>query len=340
MTEEASTTVALYGIVSKLAGAVPAIRAISRLISGVADVPTAWLASHAQRIRVNSDARTQIMRSLAAAAARTAARDKALVGRAIDRWTIDLVRKQENREAVAIKTVEHLQEHPPEPQLDEGPSDDFMNTFEAVAERASSEKLRDLLARVLAGEIRKPSTFSLRTLHVLSVIDQPLATALQQARAWVIGLSIPFARPINEQPLYQVIFALQEAGLLEVGLEHRAQLTSSGQFLLPFLGTDIGLLLKGIATAEFVMPVAVLTTAGNQLMGLLPASTDVELYKELAHGLVEAAHAPFGDWRITGNSVDLKPVKEVAIIRVISPAPDRFEIGDELWVSTGSPTTL
>ncbi|WP_158930283.1 DUF2806 domain-containing protein [Acidisphaera sp. S103] len=252
--EEGSLTAILHGFAAKLATTAHAVRAICRLIFGAVDVPTAWLESQAKRIRVDEEARSKVIRAVAQSSANEAAKDVQIVNRGIDRWARELSRKQENREAVATKVVSLLLDIPPSPDVDEGPSEDFMNIFEEMAEKASSGSLRDLLARVLAGEIRKPGNFSLRTLHFMSTIDQPLAAAIQRARAWVVWDMIPFVPPLNKNPDYQVIFALQEAGIVEVGLEHKAIFRTDGAYLLPFTGTSIGLLLSGTGRRGVLIP--------------------------------------------------------------------------------------
>ena len=54
-------------------------------------------------------------------------------------------------------------------------SEDFLNRFEEVVRFKSSEEMQDYFGRILAGEIRKPGTFSIRTLTILSEIDQNVA---------------------------------------------------------------------------------------------------------------------------------------------------------------------
>jgi len=335
--EDGSLMAIFHGFLSKLATSAHAIHAISRLIAGAADVPTAWLESHAESIRVDREARSQVLRALAASVAKEAAQDTQLLGRGLDRWTRELVRKQENREAVAMKAVGLLQDAAPSPDVDKGPSEDFMNIFEDMAERASSGSLRDLLARVLAGEIRKPGGFSLRTLHFVSTIDQPLAVAIQRAKSWVLWQMIPLVEPLNKHPDYQVIFELQEAGILESGLEQRMIFRSDGRCLLSFTGVNMGFLLSGPPHAEFTIPIAQLTTVGRQVMGLLVADPDIELYKLLAKGIIDGANAPVLKWGDYRPGRDLKPVKRIALVKLLSPSPDRLEVGDEIWGSGDPP---
>jgi hypothetical protein len=130
-------------------------------------------------------------RALGIAAAKKATGDPDLVDRAKEHWTRNLIRTQENRESVALRVVEILKEVPISPDIQGGPSDDFMNVFEDIAEKANSESLGGLLARTLAGEIRKPGTFSLRTLQFMATVDQPLADAIQKARHWITRGALP-----------------------------------------------------------------------------------------------------------------------------------------------------
>ena len=54
-------------------------------------------------------------------------------------------------------------------------SDDWLNRFRESACQKSSEEAQDLFSKVLAGEIRKPGSISLRALTTLSDMDQNVA---------------------------------------------------------------------------------------------------------------------------------------------------------------------
>ena len=92
----------------------------------------------------------------------------------MERATANMVatayRRQINKEAVALKTIKNLQADPP-PEQGDGPSEDWLANFERYAEEAPSDQLRTLFARLLAGEIRKPSGISPMTLHFMSMLD-------------------------------------------------------------------------------------------------------------------------------------------------------------------------
>ena len=59
-------------------------------------------------------------------------------------------------------------------------SDDWLNQFRDVACKKSSEEAQDLFSKVLAGEIRKPGSFSLRALTTLSDMNQEVAQLFQR----------------------------------------------------------------------------------------------------------------------------------------------------------------
>lgn len=176
-------TIAEGGVPQIIAG--PAGKAISRLIGGAADIPAAWLEQKAQRIRDDTMARSAIVKAVAVASSHTAVADEALLGRALDRYISEIYRKQENREGVAKQAIEALMDVPPNEGAVE-PEADWMNVFERHAENATSDSMRQVWGRVLAGEIRKPNSISLATLNFFSLMDQPLAKAVEEVFPWMI----------------------------------------------------------------------------------------------------------------------------------------------------------
>lgn len=175
--ERVLTTVVEGGIPQIIAG--PAGKALSRLIGNAADVPAAWLEQKAQAIRDKTLIRREVMKNLGKAVSRRASADKALVERATDHLMGEIYRKQTNREDIAQKTINHLQEDAAHSEA-EGPDDDWLNVFESHAERASSDRLRETWARVLSGEIRKRGAFSLSTLQFVSILDERIAKPLKE----------------------------------------------------------------------------------------------------------------------------------------------------------------
>jgi len=96
--------------------------------------------------------------------------------------------KQMNRLDVSARTnsalleVDELLRGLPEPETSTT-TDTFMRRAEAIAGEIHEEELRELFARVLAGEICKPGAFSIKTLETIRSLDPEVAAAFNRARA-------------------------------------------------------------------------------------------------------------------------------------------------------------
>ena len=172
---------AFEGGLLRLVAGKPVQQAIGRLLYGAVDVPVAYLEGWAQRKRSDTLAEKQIATALAAKAKSNGAADQNLVQRGLDRWSRKLGARQKSIEEVAVRTIAVLSEDDLPPGA-AAPAEDFMRMFEDMAERATTASIADLLARVLAGEIRKPFSVSRRTLQTLAVMDQEMVQAVEYLR--------------------------------------------------------------------------------------------------------------------------------------------------------------
>lgn len=202
-----------FNIPKLIAG--PAGEAISRLVGHAVDVPSEYIKNFRQGIVDKREARTEVSKALARAAASDVVADKELVHRAAQSFLAKELRAQTNKEAVAQKTIGHLSElsdtntESPEP-----PDDDWLNVFERYAENASSDRLRDLWARVLARQIRTPHNFSLRTLRFISELDGNTALLFQKHSERIIDGEFILVPPDLSGALLDEFFHLENAGLI------------------------------------------------------------------------------------------------------------------------------
>ncbi|WP_155489535.1 DUF2806 domain-containing protein, partial [Vibrio alginolyticus] len=79
------------------------------------------------------------------------------------------MRKQANTESVLSAAAEELKEeqHVPEEDVDE----DWLSLYFSIIENVSSDYMKFLWGKVLAGQIKSPDRFSLRTLDVLRTMS-------------------------------------------------------------------------------------------------------------------------------------------------------------------------
>jgi hypothetical protein len=96
-----------------------AVRAVAHFVTGIADAGTAWVdiakakgQEHAQKIRDRTAARKSIMATTARAAGVQAAQSPERLDRMIDRLVAEELKRQENREAIAIEAGGLLDEVP------------------------------------------------------------------------------------------------------------------------------------------------------------------------------------------------------------------------------------
>jgi hypothetical protein len=274
-----------FGGVSRFIPSATVKEAIGRLILGAADVPVALLHSLTHRIQDGDAARSAVTQMNTAAARKEAEQDPQFGRRALANLTRHLARGQSNREAIAKQAVALLAAEPPPTGQTMAPSEDFMNLFADHAERASSEALQDMFARVLAGEIRKPGEFSLRALQFVAVMDQEIAGAVKFAKRFMIERGVAQPSVVGGE-LWRCIGILQDTGLVRSEGLHRDHAVTGNGALITRRG-KVALVAK-ITDGERLVRIGFfhLSPVGEQIMTIVPegnAEADLsELAKEIA----------------------------------------------------------
>jgi hypothetical protein len=169
--------------------------AFSRLCAGLAAIPVVWLEGKAEDIRATTAARTLLTATAAKQIANSMQVAPEFAEAAAIRHGQKIVGKQINLNKVVKHAVEdlgrlevHVEQVEP-PQM----SEDWLNAFEDRAANMSSEDMQRLFGRILAGEIRKPGAFSIRTLNVISQLDNNAARLF--TRLCSLAVSIAFRDP-------------------------------------------------------------------------------------------------------------------------------------------------
>jgi hypothetical protein len=263
----------------------PAGKALSRLIAGVADIPAAYLEQVSQGIRDKTEAKTAMVRAVAEAATKQAIADPELIRRAANAFLAKELRAQSNKEQIARKTVELLQEEAPPGQPDaasEGPDDDWLNVFERYAEEASTERLQSIWARVLSRQIRRPRSFSLRTLRFVAELDAEVAALFEKYAPRVVNTRfIPIYGDADLNELLQ----LEDVGLLTgaAGTLMTSIQLSVGERLLRY--REHGLFLEVTEPAKPTVGCTMLTQIGREIYQLATAPDDIEHARVLAQAI-------------------------------------------------------
>ena len=166
------------------------LKAIGRLTTGVVNMPiraierrdaekTADSNARIAELTAESNARIAIEQTLTQRLCEELDVTPEQVLLAATKYYGQIVKEQFNVDDIVKKTQLSLQNTPQDnintdSQIGEI-SDDWLNQFRDAACKKSSEEAQDLFSRVLAGEIRKPGSISLRALTTLSDMDQNVA---------------------------------------------------------------------------------------------------------------------------------------------------------------------
>lgn len=261
------------------------------MIAAGADVPIAGLESVSQWIRDEAAARSLVTEAQVRAAILATDDDPQVAVRALERWGRVQVEKQQNREAVAAYAAEDLQRSPPEELSEAGASDDFMSRIEREAEGAKSEDMRALFGRILAGEIRKPGSFSLATVQLLGVMDHRLAKAVEMARPWVLDAGhIPRLGNLAKGAALSVITQLADLGIARLDmLQNEARYDNQGRLLMT-VGAKI-IIVVGRPGGPANIPYYPLSVMGRELMRLIDPPSDDDAYRPLVEAMKRAPGA-------------------------------------------------
>ncbi|MBX9616832.1 MAG: DUF2806 domain-containing protein [Caulobacteraceae bacterium] len=271
------------GVLMPLVGRVAA-QALTSLVGGVLEVPAAYFGSLAQDIRSDSEARAAIKKAVAAVVAADAASNPAIVDRMSRRWLGSQMAKQQNVEAVARLTFEDLSADPPKGNKPVG--SDFLLKHAVYAEEAATDEMRQLFARVLAGEIRKPGSFSLAALHVMSLMDQSLAGAVDRVSQYVLHDFVPMRRPFTIGEKLSDLGRLSDLGLVRLGELNRPLANDEEYHPIGLNGCDGRLLHFPVKWPQTAMlPIAQVTPVGMEVLALSGRQPDDDSVRVLASAL-------------------------------------------------------
>lgn len=225
MSEDDSLIDSITGAVSGVPEAIrkPFYKAFGDLLGAMVAVPTAKLEQYAQSIKDKTDFKSLISKSLSEKSVEVVCNDQDMVAMAVDACLPDYLRKAKNKRGVADRAAAHLPTMFPGEDPDDAmpPDDDWMNNFTRFAEDASSERLRDLFGRILAGQVKRPKAFSVSTLRTLSELDTDIAEDFLTAWSLSVGDSVDYSSYWQRGDGFLLWRRLSEAGLMAQNTANR-----------------------------------------------------------------------------------------------------------------------
>lgn len=178
--------------------------------------------------------------------------------------------------AKAILYAEQELEQETQEATDEPVSDDWLLRWRDNASSISSEELQALWGKVLAGEVKSPGAFSLRTLEFLRNISREDAALIEQVAPFVLRHMIarPDAAPQQLGNLHFTHFMeLQNLGILSgvdaIGISTQIPSSTHTKFekVLTCHGRVL-LITHDDATRLLALPVYLVTRLGQEVLSL------------------------------------------------------------------------
>lgn len=263
------------------------VSAVDRMFGGVFAVPAALLEGRAARAKLLS----QLERSRIEARAKLELEGE-LKLKQIELAAECLAKQQQMKRLLNLGSVTHvaledLRENEASDAAQDVPGDiseDWLNWFQSYAEKASAEDIQQLWGKILAGEAKKPGSFSLATLRVLSETDQALAELFQKHTANAFRGQFIFKsdNDLRGENLLELT-SLEDVGFLrEVNgmLQMNWKFDDTGQFI-NCIGKVV-FVAEGPPNQEFQISVILIARAGRELLTVLPPIAADQAYRKLA----------------------------------------------------------
>lgn len=265
--------------------------ALDRMFGGLFDIPAAMMEGVAARKRLEDKLKRENIEQLHQIELTAELHSKRLDYAASHAAHAIHLRAAINKGVVSSIAFEELSENASNaPEEDGALDEDWINVFGSYAENASSDRLRELWGKILAGEIRKPGSFSLTTLRVISELDQQTATLFQKHVRGVLNgnLLVKQGNP-KGQTLLELTF-LEEVGLLQEAsgtLGADQEFNEEGNYTL--INGSLVLVATRKGDKKFRIDFIRISRSGQEILGILPKEAPDIMLRLVADKIMEHA---------------------------------------------------
>lgn len=214
------------------------------------------------------------------------------------------IRKEANV-ARSVMVAEDILSNDQQEPSDKPIEDDWLYSWRDSAGRVSASELQDLWGRVLAGEVKQPGSYSMRTLEFLKGLSKTEAELISKAARFVIGQRIYRNKEKfleKEGLIFSHLLFLQDIGVLSgveaVGLNTTYKSIDADKFFLPLVASNKIMLLEHEDQAKNVKAeVYLLTQVGIEVLKLASFQVDEEYFEAVAKDYAKQGYkVKIADW--------------------------------------------
>lgn len=292
------------------------IKAFGQFCTAAVDIPVAWLEGKSAEIRTTTEARLQIIRKEGDVISEQIEVPKEYITKASSKFAAKVIKEQLNLDQITLNAANELSNKQIESgnKESEDISEDWLNEFENLARFKSSEDMKLAFGKILSGEIIKPGSFSIKTIKLISQLDNQAAELFQTFCSQTISLRagenifdarvVSFSGSAASNSLIQfglsfdALNVLQEYGLIISDYNSYMQYSpcianeqKQVGAILHFQGKNFGLVPSDKEKYDKVLQLygVALTKAGKELMDIIPI-TNSDNYKEALIKYLEDKH--------------------------------------------------
>lgn len=170
-------------------------KAFGQLCTAAVEIPVAYMEGVAAEKRAETQARVKLIEKSYNEIVAQMQFGPEYARAAVKKFGQRVVREQINLDRIAEKAAATITESEAhqldgEEQSQAQLSDDWLNIFEKEAAQKSTEEMQEMFAKVLAGEVTKPSTYSIKSVRLLGSMDQQTANLFKRFCSMCITLRV------------------------------------------------------------------------------------------------------------------------------------------------------
>jgi hypothetical protein len=172
-----------------------AFAAFGRLCTAAVNYPVTLIEGAAAERRAESKARVRLINTSASQIAKQMRTDPEYARAAVTKFAHKIIRERVNLDQISEIAADDLKSEPltTGAEQPEAPpiSEDWLNAFESEAAQMSSEQMQRLFGKILAGEIRRPASYSIKTLRLMAQVDNRAAALFSLLCSLSISSRVP-----------------------------------------------------------------------------------------------------------------------------------------------------
>ena len=210
----------------------------------------------------------------------------ALQERTVARFVKQEIQRQLNIESIADMAYDMLKDD--KNKSNDQISDDWVNRFISYAQDVSDEDVKAMWSNILAGEIKQPSSFSLRTLDVLRNLSKEEAIIFKKCCSLKVSNFIPSNDELLEKYnlSFRELLIMDDCGLVNATgyLSRKIEIDENNNLL--FHNGNLMVLVKAkTENNKFNLPIYLFTKQGEELASIVSEKISDEFVLDYAKKL-------------------------------------------------------